>query len=78
MAEIRFEPICSNCGKRIFGMISLDCIQATIYSEPTKTYKRDQSISPCQCPYCGERFSSIVMPTQLPYDNTKELKYYGT
>ena len=59
MAKILFRPICSKCGKQIRRTI--DCHERYTIGE--------FRIDPMFCPECNEIFTSIEMPTTLPFDN---------
>lgn len=67
MAEIRFLPVCSNCGTILkyreieFGEDEFGSIDAYLFKA------NNGRISPNQCPICGIVFDRIVMPTRLPF-----------
>lgn len=52
MAEIRFKPICCNCGAVVKGII--DCAELTesIDTYPPMLFKT-HAITPDKCPKCG-------------------------
>ena len=70
MASILFRPICSKCGKQLHLLI--DCKEETIAidNSPQFMYDKDYRITPECCPYCKEYFTSIQMPTSVPFDNS--------
>ena len=67
MAEIRFLPVCSNCGTILkyreieFGEDEFGSIDAYLFKA------NNGRIRPDQCPICGIVFDRIVMPTRLPF-----------
>jgi len=70
MADILFGPVCSNCHEVLPCDIDYEevRVESTAVSviEPIKRY----NITPYSCPFCGEKFMRIEMPTRLPYRNT--------
>ena len=68
MAEINFLPVCSNCGRVLYGQeiaIETDIIDNEVEALPLKIpYSR---ITPWRCCYCGEVFEMVTMPTKLPF-----------
>ena len=73
-ATIEFLPICSNCGKVIYGVIDYEHC-ATIEQERIK-YPEYQ-IAPYYCRNCGAIFTRITMPTSLPFDNIQKNNRYS-
>lgn len=64
MAEINFLPVCSNCNKVIHGEIDyeeIDTMDIRLFIH------KHWEITPRICPYCGEFFETITMPTKLPF-----------
>ena len=57
MAEIKFLPVCSNCGKIIYQKID--------YQHPD-LFRHE--FTPAHCPHCWAMIESIMMPTRLPFD----------
>lgn len=62
MAEILFLPTCSKCGKVIKNEV--DC--QPIFLEARRSYTPCY-VTPNKCPYCGEFFNQILIPTKLPF-----------
>lgn len=76
MAEIIFRPICSECKNLIFSNIDINYgSEELMYEESDERYRKihfmvdKPTISPPFCPYCGAYFSSIQMPTKIPFKN---------
>lgn len=67
MAKILFRPICSKCRKELRCVIDYGVHDIQI--EDARMY-RPNCIDPECCPYCGEQFDCIEMPTSIPFDNT--------
>ena len=67
MADIRFLPVCSNCGT------ILKYREIEVYEEEFGRIDgylftaNNGKISPDQCPICGIIFDKIIMPTRLPF-----------
>lgn len=73
MAKILFRPVCSNCNNQIYQLIEYEANIIPIDGNSCVLYSKDCYITPTECPYCGEYFTSIEMPGSLPFDNRKEL-----
>ena len=69
MAEILFRPVCSNCNNQIHQLIEYDEEISEIDGNPRFRQCERYYITPKSCPYCGEFFTRIEMPTKLPFDN---------
>ena len=59
LSDIQFMPVCTKCGSVLYE--DIDCIV-----EDTIPH-----INPRVCPTCGCPFTSITMPTKLPYHYDK-------
>ena len=72
MAEIHFMPVCSNCGTILPGIVYVDAEAEPIpyanYELYAPTY---MEVHPRRCPRCNHIFSSILMPTKLPFRSYK-------
>ena len=72
MAEIRFLPVCSNCNRIIYETVDFSPPDLSYFENNIKYITELQRyISPNICPYCGEYFNRIVMPTELPFEPYK-------
>lgn len=69
MADILFMPVCSNCYKVLPCDIDYEEVVQPVTISKFEHIKR-YNITPYSCPYCGEKFIRIEMPTRLPYRNT--------
>lgn len=69
MAAILFRPVCSKCDKQLHLLIDCKEEAIAIDNAPQSMYDEDYRITPERCPYCGEYFTSIQMPTSVPFDN---------
>ena len=73
MCEINFLPVCSRCnnvlrGETIDYESHVDILN-TPESEPiTKILHNCYEITPHKCPFCGEHFETITIPTKLPFE----------
>ena len=77
MAEIKFLPVCSKCNKIIWEQINYEA-QLDKFANSRVYAFCSYAITPYECPYCGEVFESITMPTKLPFDNKLEgVSYNG-
>lgn len=71
MAQILFRPMCSNCGKQLYEIISYEK-QETLFG--AALFERG-SIEPDICPYCKEMFDSIEIHWSLPFDNSPDKSF---
>lgn len=77
MAEINFLPVCSNCRTILDDQLIDLAENVTLHGQPAYAVK-DYSIVPRFCPKCREYFSSITMPTKIPFQPTRKGPgYYG-
>lgn len=60
MAKILFRPICSNCGKQLFGVISFE-YDTDFLEKAGVLYRTAGRVEPDHCPYCNEWFEGIEM-----------------
>ena len=60
-AKILFRPICSHCKNIVKEQI--ECRKDMF----------DTFISPLKCDYCGRIFTSIEIPTSLPFNNEEDI-----
>lgn len=68
MAEINFVPVCSNCKKIITTTIDYTIDDENEYTTKNNYLIKQYQIKPYRCPYCGEHFEIITMPTKLPFE----------
>ena len=68
MAEIHFMPVCSNCGTILTDMVYVDAEAEPIpYANDDLYAPMYVEVHPRRCPRCNHIFSSILMPTKLPF-----------
>lgn len=76
MATIDFLPVCSHCHQVLWGeTIGVEERRETVKlrridapdDKPTMYDYLHRDVYPYRCPYCNEVFTSIAMPTDLPY-----------
>ena len=65
-ASIVFRPICSHCGRSIVNT-EIDYVQEDYILSTAKQIHFSGYIKPERCPFCKAFFTSIEMPTSLPY-----------
>ena len=70
---IKFVPVCSKCGGRIYDTVA--CDEISQHLTPGIFCKKYQ-ITPSICPHCKTQFQSIVIPTQLPFDGYEEISWF--
>ncbi len=64
MALIDFLPVCSKCHQVLWGEeVGVEERDITL----DKYVNRSREVYPYRCPYCKDVFTSIVMPTDIPY-----------
>lgn len=68
MAEIRFLPVCSECGEVIYNT-DISYEEAPCRSPlPQRMAFVYRGICPPMCPHCLARFDAIIIPTKLPFE----------
>lgn len=68
MATINFLPVCSNCHQVLWGVtVDVICHQELVHKDNSIVGMLRADAYPATCPYCREAFTSITMPTELPY-----------
>lgn len=67
MAEINFVPCCSNCGVKIYDEVGVEYVDELPPND--YLYRRNERVYPHKCPFCGEFFDCITIPSKLPYQN---------
>lgn len=68
MAEIYFMPVCSNCGAILTRMVYIAAEAESVpYANDELYAPMNVEVHPRRCPRCNHRFTSILMPTQLPF-----------
>lgn len=67
MAEILFRPTCSKCNKVICGPVDCKRVENEVMGKTTRSIYSHYQVTPILCPWCGEPFETIVIPTNLPY-----------
>lgn len=77
--RIEFLPVCSKCRNVIFYTIEYAPVEVEELNSIShiKAARRTGSIIPARCPNCGCYFESIIIPQQLPFDNTPKLTHRG-
>ena len=63
--EINFLPVCKNCHNILFD-IPIG-INEYVDDYDDNGIVAAKHILPDQCPYCGELFEKITLPTKLPF-----------
>ncbi len=64
MAKIVFRPTCSRCLEILDNeTIDIHYDEENISNSKLIHFTRNFSIEPERCPYCGEYFNGIIMPT---------------
>ena len=66
LAEIKFKPVCSKCGKVINTTVNYEYIPS-LTAELMRVFSYDEVITPAQCLNCHRYFTRIEMPVKLPY-----------
>lgn len=72
MSSILFRPTCEKCGTVIWDHIDCKTFSETVDRFSTRHY----CIEPYQCRECGAIFDSVVMPTRLPFDNSRHNNFW--
>ena len=68
MATIDFLPVCSNCHQVLWGeTINVICDKELVDKGNSIVGMLRTNVYPATCPHCRELFTSIAMPTYLPY-----------
>lgn len=70
-AEISYLPVCTNCKNIIFDVIDIEYPNEYYYEDGSGRHRLIQEfeIKPHKCKHCGRVFTSIQIPTKLPFDN---------
>ena len=67
MATIDFLPVCSKCHQILWGEEINVIYDKELIDKSKIMAMLNTNIYPATCPYCREPFTSIAMPTDLPY-----------
>ena len=71
MAKIEFLPVCSACGRVLYGTTVDYVHESEIVGVGISLISPKWSLRPKTCPYCGEKFEELSMPRTLPFKGVK-------
>lgn len=68
MAEVKFMPVCMSCGGVIRDELVDVSYEECVVALGDKGYvEKHLRIVPESCPFCGEKFDSLTIQTNLPF-----------
>ena len=71
LSEIHFLPVCTKCRTVINDTVNFEYLDNVPDDSDRVVIPREYRISPHKCDKCGAVFTSIIIPTQLPFEELR-------